>query len=205
VSEPAPPPAPHLSTGRKLGIGALAVVAIGIVVALLAGVGGDGGGGDSASDADADNGPMVALPSGAGEPVGSVELAELGYETFDGGAADLGTFAGQPLVLNFFASWCTPCVAEMPDLEAAADRYGDQVGFLGLAVRDRVEDARRIVEETGVTYPVGLDRDALIERFQGLAMPSTVFIAADGEVLDTHLGVLSPEQLDEKLATYGFA
>ena len=200
MPDPAPAAAPpHLSTGRKLAIGALAAVAVGIAVALFAGVGDDDNGG-----ADGNGEPMVALPTATVDPVESVELSELGYETFDGDAASLGTFSGRPVVLNFFASWCTPCVAEMPDLEAAAGRYDDRVAFVGLAVRDRVEDARRIVAETGVTYPVGLDRDSLIEQFQGFAMPSTVFIDADGDVLDTHLGVLTPDELDEKLAGFGF-
>jgi thiol-disulfide isomerase/thioredoxin len=200
MSDPSDPAAPHLSTRRKLGVGALVAVAIAIGVALVAGAVRDEGDGSGATG-DA----IVAVPGDSGEPVGEVVLSELGYETFDGDAADLGAFAGRPVVLNFFASWCTPCVAEMPDLEDASRRYDGRVAFVGLAVRDRPEDARRIVADTGVTYPVGLDRDSLIERFQGYAMPSTVFIDVEGSVVDTHLGVLSPGELDDKLDDLGFS
>ena len=122
------------------------------------------------------------------------------FETFDGATASLDDYQGQPLVLNFFASWCPPCIREMPAFEEAHQTYGDQVAFLGLAVNDTVEDSTAIVEETGITYDLGRDpRGDLIAELGGIAMPTTVLVAADGTILDVHSGELSAAGLETRI------
>ncbi|MDZ7734431.1 MAG: cytochrome c biogenesis protein CcdA [Acidimicrobiia bacterium] len=81
---------------------------------------------------------------------------------FDGEEGRLTDFAGhKQIVVNFFASWCGPCVDEMPEFQEVSQEVGDEVTFLGLAVNDRIEDSRRIVEQTGVTQRgVRYERDA---------------------------------------------
>lgn len=181
------PPAHRLTT---------IALAVGVVVAACGG-GGDGGGGDgdgsSAAGADA---AAVDVDAAAGR------LSQYAYETVDGADATLADFAGTPLVLNFFASWCGPCEAEMPDLEEAALAVGDDVTFFGLLVRDSVEAGQAMVDRTGITYGWGVDTHDVLIDFDGIGMPTTVFIAADGEVLDSHVGPLSAEQLRDKLGEH---
>lgn len=149
--------------------------------------------GDRASEG---QGGLGDQGKGDGESVPSQE-----FEMFDGSTATLADWEGQPLVLNFWASWCPPCVGEMGDaFEPAHQEYGDDVAFLGVNVQDNRDLAMDVVEKTGVTYELAEDPEGkLFTEFGGFGMPVTVFISADGEILDTHGGPLTRDQLDAKI------
>lgn len=163
-----------------------------------------GNGGDDGSSEAVDEQP-VGSTSGDGLP-GSVEEVRL-HALYDAGDERglvdgvqpevLGDLLGdRPIVLNFFASWCAPCIEEMPDLETVHQDLGDDVLFVGLAYLDGAARARETVETTGVTYPTyaDVDGDALL-FFESVAMPTTVFVAPDGEVLDVNSGELDEGKL----------
>jgi thiol-disulfide isomerase/thioredoxin len=117
----------------------------------------------------------------------------------DGPQQRLGDLLGErPMVLNLFASWCQPCIEEMPAFERVHQDLGDEVSFAGLAVRNPPDKALGIVEQTGVTYPTfGEDGDAddASILFDVVSMPTTVFIDADGTVADIHAGPLTEGEL----------
>jgi thiol-disulfide isomerase/thioredoxin len=147
------------------------------------------------------DGAIVVDGSGSStdSPTGSTPI-DFRYETLDGGAATLSELGDNPVVLNFFASWCPACIAEMPDFEAVYQAMGSEVDFLGLALQDRPESAAALVGDTGITYTVGTDDDgAIYEMFKGLGMPTTVFIDSDGVVREVHSGQLSADALREKI------
>jgi cytochrome c biogenesis protein CcmG, thiol:disulfide interchange protein DsbE len=129
----------------------------------------------------------------------AVDIHGFEYVTLEGVETSLGAFEGQPLIINFFASTCVPCVQEMPDFEDLHQEFGDQVTIVGLAV-EGARPARRIVEETEITYPTGLEggNDLLID-LGGYGIPTTVFVAADGSVLESRTGILTPDELRERL------
>ena len=122
---------------RRLLIGFLFLYVIGAAVFLLAGRGGP----------TVSSNPINS-PSGASSHEGVYRLE---FTTFDGDVTSFSSFAGLPLIVNFFASWCTPCVKEMPDFEKLHTSHGEQFTILGLAVEGR-RPARELVESTGVTY-----------------------------------------------------
>lgn len=122
------------------------------------------------------------------------DLYSLQFTTLDGVTTSFANYAGAPLIVNFFASWCTPCVKEMPDFQRLHERHGERFQIIGLAVEGE-RPARRIVESTGVTYPVGLDDSDLLVELGGVAMPTTVFISKQGELLESHSGVLDYSNL----------
>jgi len=180
----------------------LPAILLATVVALVAALGVtallDGGDGErpAAGGGSADGyelSPVGELPGSVAE----VRLAALG----DGEDRALGDLLGtKPVVVNFFASWCVPCVDEMPAIEAVHRSLGDQVTFVGMANRDSPEQALATVEATGVTYPTYDDPDAsALTFFGGLAMPTTVFIDAAGEVVDVHSGALTEAELRGRL------
>lgn len=138
---------------------------------------------------------------GAPAPAGPQPHADVEVVLFAGGTMTLGELRGRPAVVNFFASWCAPCAAEMPDFEAAHQRRADEVAFVGIALQDSPGSAMELVRRTGVTYPVAADPDGALYRvFGAVAMPTTVFLDAEGDVVERVSGALSAEQLEAHVA-----
>lgn len=132
----------------------------------------------------------------AAEASDGPEIPDLSLTTFEGETTDLHRFVGTPLVVNFWASWCPPCAAEMPDFQAVSQQLGEQVGFVGINTSDDAGLADDLAERTGVTYDLLRDPDGQAFRaFGGFGMPTTVFVAADGTVQQTHTGFLTREAL----------
>jgi thiol-disulfide isomerase/thioredoxin len=116
----------------------------------------------------------------------------------------LAQFRGKPLVVNFWASWCGPCVAEMPELSALHKQYSVKgVNFVGIAV-DTPQNVQGFVGRVHVDYPLvvaGFGGGDLARQFgdaQG-ALPFTVVIDATGKVRSTTLGQVQPAKLSAVL------
>jgi thiol-disulfide isomerase/thioredoxin len=116
----------------------------------------------------------------------------------------LAQFRGKPLVVNFWASWCGPCVAEMPALAALHKHYAAKgINFVGIAV-DTAPNVQGFVHRVNVDYPLvvaGFGGGDLARQFgdeQG-ALPFTVVIDASGKVRSTTLGQVKPEKLAKTL------
>jgi cytochrome c biogenesis protein CcmG/thiol:disulfide interchange protein DsbE len=139
----------------------------------------------------ASGGPSVEGSASPGQPAPEVEMTDFGGERFA-----LADFGGTPVVLNFWASWCPNCVAEMPDFERVHQDLEGQVAFLGVNQRDSRSAADDLAEETGVTYRLARDPAGRVyDAFGGTGMPTTAFIDADGNVVDVVVGQLSESQL----------
>ncbi|MFZ6004303.1 MAG: TlpA family protein disulfide reductase [Actinomycetota bacterium] len=123
------------------------------------------------------------------------------FTTFEGDEVALSSLRGTPVLVNFFASTCVPCITEMPALEEVHQELGDQVTFLGLALQDRPEDALDLVERTGVTYRTAQDKDAsVITALGGTVLPTTVLLDADGRILTSRSGQLDADELRQIIA-----
>jgi thiol-disulfide isomerase/thioredoxin len=114
---------------------------------------------------------------------------------------DLAAYRGHPLVINYWASWCTFCVGEMPGFEKAYERTGSRVAFLGVDVLDQVDAAKVLKRRTGVKYALATDRDASALRRLGggLGMPTTFFVDSNGFVVERYVGPLTIAELDARL------
>lgn len=134
-------------------------------------------------------------------PEGGEHGVDATFTTFDGDTVELSSLRGMPVLVNFFASTCVPCITEMPDLEEVHRQLGDQVTFLGLALQDRPEDARALIERTGVTYRTAQDKDgSAIAALGGSVLPTTVVLDADGGIVATYSGQLDADDLRSLLA-----
>ncbi len=145
------------------------------------------------------------LPGGP-EPGGNKGTAVEGgiapgfsFITFDGRHVALADYAGRGVVLNFWASWCVPCRAEMPYFDKVArTTQGKGVAFVGLALLDDEPSSRAFLNEIGISYPTGPDPNNEIARsYQVIGLPTTVFIRPDGTVARKWPGPISEEQLQE--------
>lgn len=108
-----------------------------------------------------------------------------------GNDLQLSSLRGKPVILNFWATWCPPCRAEMPELEALWQRYKDD-GLLLIGV-DQGENAATVERfargVVGTTFPLLLDTNQAVGRAYGVrALPTTVFIDAEGRIQDVRIG-----------------
>jgi cytochrome c biogenesis protein CcmG, thiol:disulfide interchange protein DsbE len=133
----------------------------------------------------------------AGTPAPALRLPGL-----DGARVDLATLRGRPVVVNFWATWCEPCVREFPLLRsAAAGHRGQRLVVVGVLTGDRPAAARAFVRRHRATWPVGLDPDATAAgRWGAVGLPHTYFVRADGTLASHQLGELTRASLDRQLA-----
>jgi cytochrome c biogenesis protein CcmG/thiol:disulfide interchange protein DsbE len=141
----------------------------------------------------------LALSAFAGEPAPNLELHDL-----KGAAHKLEEYRGKPVVLNFWATWCTPCAAEMPLLSEMQNRYKGRILFIAASVDD--DDMKPAVESfikkhkgEALTVMMGATLDNLDDFQLRQVMPGTVFIDEEGNIVDRLSGGLKRQELEARL------
>lgn len=112
----------------------------------------------------------------------------------------ISDWSGQPILINFWATWCAPCRREMPLLQKLHEEFGnDGLQVIGIAI-DRAPDVSAFTMETGITYPILVGQEDAIEVTDGfgldfLGLPFTVLVDQDGQILKIQLGELHADDL----------
>ena len=162
---------------KTLGLLVLAVVVVVVAVLVVTSRSSSGTSGEAAGGA------------GSGGP--TEVLAPADFAVAD--------YAGKPLVVNLFGSWCPPCNAEAPDLATfAAQNPGAQV--VGVACEDTEEDATAFMQKYGLAYPLVMDDGTLVQEFGIPAYPTTIFFDAQGQEVDRLVGAATLDQFTASLA-----
>lgn len=140
---------------------------------------------------------LIFLTSGDPATAGSAQTPDITLSFFDGHTEELAAMTGEPVVLNFWASWCPACISEMPAFGEVHRQMSDKVRFVGVNMQEvNLDAAIDLVDRTGVDYELAHDPNGQIfNAFGGLAMPTTVFIRADGSVARVHSGAIFTDEL----------
>jgi thiol-disulfide isomerase/thioredoxin len=123
--------------------------------------------------------------------------------TLDGSPVRLSDLRGKPVLINFWASWCGPCRAEMPHIQAAFEAHADE-GLIVLGV-DQLESPPPVAtfaNDYGLTFPIPLDEDGKVSAtYQARALPTSFFVDRDGVIRDTFIGPMTSGLIESKLET----
>jgi peroxiredoxin len=133
-----------------------------------------------------------------GSPANDFEL-----ENLEGEKTRLSDLRGKVVVANYWATWCGPCVDEMPMFETYAEQYPNFV-MLGIDEEESMDEVKSFLSEMDITYPILLDKNAKVaEAYKVFMLPSTFFIDEEGMVRYRHYGVMSQEQFTYYLESLG--
>ncbi len=118
----------------------------------------------------------------------------------DGERVELAALRGRPVVINFWATWCQPCIVEHPVLLASARRYADRAVFLGVVYQDDPGAIRDFIAARGAWGPALVDPESRVAIAYGVyGAPETFFIDAEGTVREKVTGALDPATIDRLL------
>lgn len=163
------------------------VVLLGVIVAFTALGCGRLPGTDSAPDVSATN---------------SKKAADFTVTDMDDNQVSLSDSFGKPIIVNFWATWCGPCRAELPAFDNAYKKYGDEIVFMMVNLtdgyRDVEGDVKDFVAENAYSFPVYFDTENSASAAYGISsIPLTVFIDKNGSVYDSHISSMSEETLEK--------
>ncbi len=149
----------------------------------------------------------VGAPQIPGSPAALAALHAEGGQLLGSGsllAARIRALRGYPIVINAWASWCSPCQHEFPLFASASRRYGARVAFLGADANDSAGDARAFLQKHSIGYPSYQTSTSGLSSLAAIAgLPTTIFISRSGKVVDVHTGQYSSQTaLDQDVASY---
>lgn len=133
-----------------------------------------------------------------------VEAPDFTVEDADGEEVKLSDYVGKPIVLNFWASWCSPCKSEMPEFNEAWEELDGEVQFLMVNMtdgsRETVDTAKEYVEGQGFSFPVFFDTGSeAAMAYSAYSLPTTYFIDAEGYVVARAVGAIDRDTLQKGL------
>jgi cytochrome c biogenesis protein CcmG/thiol:disulfide interchange protein DsbE len=146
-------------------------------------------------------GLLVVIMLGGGRPLeAGVQAPATSGTTIDGEDFDLKRWEGHVVVVNIWATWCGPCLIELPEFADAAWRWNNEgVRFVGLAVDSPPADIPRVIERFQVPYPIVPINGRTQGAWNATSIPSTFIVKADGTVAWSVRGAIHGHELDEIL------
>jgi len=146
---------------------------------------------------------LLAQQSKPAPPPAAVPAPEFKLAAPDGTPMSLSDLRGKVVLLNLWATWCPPCAAEMPELNALYRRYGNAKDFVvvGVDLQEGPEAVADFAQRNNITFPLLLDRDGRVTRedYGIRTLPASVIIDREGRIRDSWTGALRPEAMLARL------
>jgi len=112
----------------------------------------------------------------------------------------LSDYRGKVVVLNFWATWCVPCRAEMPELQFESRKFANSARVIGVDEGEPVDVIRQFVNEIGVTYPIWRDPTNQVDGIlKAPGLPYSIYLGKDGRVRTVRLGIMVRSYIDDQL------
>lgn len=120
----------------------------------------------------------------------------------NGEKVKLSDYYGKPIIVNFWASWCGPCKAELPEFEEAYKQYGEGIEFLMVNLVDgydeTVEKSKQFIKENNYEFPVYFDTEySAANTYNLYSIPQTLFIDKEGNIIKSYVGIINKNALDK--------
>ncbi|HSF79765.1 MAG TPA: redoxin domain-containing protein [Anaerolineales bacterium] len=134
------------------------------------------------------------------EPIVGAQAPDFTLTSLAGEQINLKELRGKPVILNFWATWCAPCVIEMPNIQKYFELYQGEFEVIGVNADEPPKKVQEFIDDIGATFTILLDPGAVIQdlyRIRGY--PTTFFLDARGIIKVLHIGLLSDSQIEEYL------
>ncbi|MGX1902052.1 peroxiredoxin family protein [Thermolongibacillus altinsuensis] len=135
-----------------------------------------------------------------------MKAPDFALQTLDGQTLRLSDLHGKPVIVNFWATWCPPCRAEMPDMQKFYEKYHKKMEIVAvnLMVRDSREKVDAFIKEYGLTFPVVLDtKGAAMKQYEIQPIPTSFIIDKDGIIRDKFVGPMPYKKMVEYMEQWG--
>lgn len=161
----------------------------------------------SALRADADSAAQTPAGPPAPAPVVGAPAPDFVLSDLAGQPVRLSDFRGQVVLLNFWATWCGPCEAEMPAIEDRYTTFKNQgLVVLGINQDEAAETVQPFVDRLGLTFTIVLDPGAVVgELYRARGLPTTFIVDRDGQIIIQKVGFMPDHQLDQYLSQVGLS
>lgn len=142
----------------------------------------------------------VNAPANSGAAVVGQQLPDVPLRYSDGRATTLRSFVGHPVWINFFATWCVPCKAELPEIERRYTKFQTSgLVVLGIDQEESSDAVTPFVKLYALTYPVTIDTGPAADMFKIHVIPMSIFVDGSGTVRSIRIGQMQPDAMDEAI------
>ena len=182
------------------GLSLSGAVALSVGVAIGCGTAGEPGGQPSAGPAPVPVFDAAVRPDTIQLVADPSPLPALSMQALDGRTITTDDLYGKVTLVNFWATWCGPCRAEIPDLIELQARYPDHLQIIGVSADEGpVHVVEDFVTEYGINYPIVMRTPELDRAFPGvMALPTSFIVDPDGRVVQTHIGLINPGVFEQE-------
>lgn len=143
----------------------------------------------------ASNDPKTSVPTASAQTIQAAP--DFNYTLLTGSNHNLQQLQGKPTFLNFWATWCPPCVSEMPHFEALYPKYKDKINFIAISLDDNKNDAAAFVQQKGFTFPVGTaNNQEIAAKYEIQGIPASYLLDANGNIIAMQIGAMDEKTLE---------